>query len=250
MKIKTKLNKCITFCKKLDAWGLDLLYPPRCPICDEVATEGYPICSLCRRSIRTAEEPVCKKCGKPVSGERKEFCSDCARKKHEFTQGKALWVYEKKVRESIYRFKYQNRRDYGKVYAREMAERYGGWIRRNEIQAIIPIPLYPGKKKQRGFNQAEVAAVELGKILGLPVERDLLIRTRNTRPQKELSEAERKNNLKKSFKTVKSVVQLKHILIIDDIYTTGSTIDAASSALKQCGAGEVYFCCVGIGTDF
>lgn len=250
MKIKSKINNVITLCKKLDAWGMDLLYPPRCPICDEVAEEGFPICPLCRKNIRAAEEPVCKKCGKPIAGVQKELCRDCTGKKHEFIQGKALWVYEKKVKESIYRFKYQNRRDYGKVYAKEIAERYGSWIQRNKIQAVVPIPLYSGKKKQRGFNQAEEVAVELGRLLGIPVERDLLVRTRNTRPQKELNQAERKNNLKKSLKTVKSVVQLEYILIVDDIYTTGSTMDAASSALKRAGAGEIFFCCIGIGADF
>lgn len=250
MKIQSKFNKVIAFCKKLDAWGMDLLYPPRCPICDEVAAEGFPICPLCRKSIRTVGEPVCKKCGKPIAGVQGEFCGDCTGKKHAYTQGKALWVYEKKVKESIYRFKYQNRRDYGKVYAQEMAERCGSWIQRNHVQAIIPIPLYHKKKKQRGFNQAEEVAVELGRILGIPVERDLLVRTRNTRPQKELNEAERKNNLKKSLKTVKNVVQLKSILIVDDIYTTGSTIDAASLVLREAGAKEIYFCCIGIGTDF
>lgn len=250
IKIKINFKKFVKLLKKLDAWGMDLLYPPRCPICDEVAAEGFPICPHCRKSIRAVREPVCKKCGKPIGGFREEFCGDCVRKSHGFTQGKAVWVYEKKVKESIYRFKYQNRRDYGRAYAKEMAERYGGWIKNNRIQAILPIPLYHRKKKQRGFNQAEVVAAELGEILGIPVERDLLVRVRNTRPQKELSESERKNNLKKSFKTVKSVVQLKHILIVDDIYTTGSTMDAASSVLKEAGAGDIYFCCIGIGTDF
>ncbi|MDE6903886.1 MAG: ComF family protein [Lachnospiraceae bacterium] len=229
---------------------MDLLYPPRCPICDEVAAEGFSICLKCRKKIRAVEEPVCKKCGKPLGNVRQEFCSDCSKRSHAFAQGKSLWIYEKYVRDSIYRFKYQNRRDYGKVYAKEMAETYGEWICQNHIQAIVPIPLYPGKKKRRGFNQAEEAAVELGRILGIPVKRNLLIRTRDTRPQKELNVSERKNNLKKSFKSTENVVQLEYILIVDDIYTTGSTIDAASLVLREAGAGKIYFCCIGIGADF
>lgn len=250
MKIKYILNKFVKLCKNLDGFCMELLYPPRCPVCDEVAAEGFPICPGCRKRIREVKEPVCQKCGKPVSHNRKEFCRDCVGRNHEFTQGKALWVYEKDVRQSIYRFKYQNRRDYGKVYAMELAEAWGTWILKNHIQAIAPVPLYPGKKRRRGFNQAEVVAVELGRILGIPVEKNLFIRTRDTRPQKELNVWERKNNLKKSFKSRKNVVQLECILIIDDIYTTGSTMDAAALALREAGAGNIYFCCIGIGTDF
>ena len=86
--------------------------------------------------------------------------------------------------------------------------------------------------------------------MGIPVKRNLLIRTRDTRPQKELNVAERKNNLKKSFKSTENVVQLEYILIVDDIYTTGSTMDAASLVLREAGAGMIYFCCIGIGADF
>lgn len=250
MKIKFILNKIYNICKKLDGWIMALLYPPRCPLCDEVAAEGFPICPGCRKNIRVVREPVCKKCGKPLSHSRKEFCLDCMDGKHSFTQGKALWVYEEHVKESVYRFKYQGRRDYGKVYAQEMAETYGAWIRARHIQVIAPIPLYPGKKKRRGFNQAEEVARELGRILDIPVRKNLLVRIRDTRPQKELNLAERKNNLKKSFKTTENVVQLEYILIIDDIFTTGSTMDAASLVLKGAGAGKIYFCCIGIGTDF
>lgn len=250
MKIKFIFNKIIEACKKMDAWGMELLYPSRCPICDEVAAEGFPICPMCRKKIRAAGEPACKKCGKPIKSGGKEYCSDCDKKSRAFTQGKALWIYEKQVKESLYRFKYQGRRDYGKVYAREMAETYGPWIYARHIKAIVPIPLHPGKKKRRGFNQAEAVAAELGRILGIPVKKNLLVRIRDTRPQKELNAAERKNNLKKSFKTRENVVQLEYILIIDDIFTTGSTMDAASLVLREAGAGEIYFCCIGIGTDF
>lgn len=189
------------------------------------------------------------KCGKPVLNPRKEYCRDCEKRERSFTQGKALWVYEKEVRESLYRFKYQNRREYGRVYAREAVGRYGMWIKSRKIEAIVPVPLHKNKKKKRGFNQAEVFAKELGEILDIPVHTTLLIRSRDTKPQKTLNDTERKNNMKRAFKTTENIVQLKYILLVDDIYTTGSTLHAAAAVLKEAGAMEVYAFCVSIGKE-
>lgn len=235
------------FVKWLDNEMLDLVYPLRCPICDRVADKKNNICPECQRKIQWIQEPVCKKCGKPLSDRRREFCPDCEGKKHFFEQGKALWVYEEAVTKSMYRFKYQNKREYGRVYAQEMAKRYGAWIKKRNIQAIVPVPLHKKKKQKRGYNQAEILAEELGRILDIPVYANLLIRVKNTKPQKALNLSERKNNLKKAFKTTKSSVQLQYILIVDDIYTTGSTLDAAAFALLEAGALGVYTCCVSMG---
>lgn len=243
------MKKIVRMIGQTDRGILDLLYPPRCPFCDRAVLPKESICQGCRKKIRQVKEPVCMKCGKPLSDNRKEYCYDCAAKPRSFTQGKAVWVYEKAVKTSIYRFKYQDRREYGKVYAKEMAARYGSWIKGRNIQAIVPIPLHKKRKKKRGYNQSEILANELGRILNLPVRTDILIRARNTKPQKTLSDIERKNNLKKAFKTTENIVQLKYILLVDDIYTTGSTLDAAASVLKEAGVLEAYACCVSIGKD-
>lgn len=233
----------------MDGMLLDLLYPPRCPICDRVVLPGEGICTACRGKIHPATEPVCMKCGKPLPDDRQEYCRDCSRKKHIFLQGRALWVYEKEVKASIYRFKYQDRREYAKIYAQELAGCYGEFIRSRRISAIVPVPLHKKRKKKRGYNQAELLAKELGRILGLPVYTNLLVRVRDTRPQKTLNDTERKNNLKEAFKTTENIVQLQYILVVDDIYTTGSTLDAAALALNRAGAAGVYTCCIGIGSD-
>ena len=112
------------------------------------------------------------------------------------------------------------------------------------------MPLHKNRKRKRGYNQAEIIAEELGKILGLPVYTELLTRVRDTMPQKMLNQTERKNNLKKAFKTTKSSVQLQYILIVDDIYTTGSTLDAAAAALIEAGSKGVYTCCVSMGRGY
>lgn len=234
---------------------LHILYPWRCPICDKVRSipfgkENMSICEGCTSKIEYVKEPVCKKCGKPLDDERVEFCGDCKYHTHHYVQGKALWVYKGWVKKSIYRLKYKNRREYGTIYARELVKQYGGWIRRKKIQAIIPIPLHKSRKRERGYNQAEVIAREMGREMGLPVYNRLLIRSVNTRAQKELNDRERKNNLKKAFKISKNDVQLKKVLLVDDIYTTGSTIDAVAQTLREAGVVEIYFVSVSIGRGF
>ncbi len=187
------------------------------------------------------------KCGKPLADDRQEYCFDCAKGKAEYTQGKALWAYQAEVKESLYRFKYQNRREYAAYYGAELVRAYGGWIQRCGIQAVVPIPISRARRRQRGYNQAALVAREVGKGMGLPVYEHLLLRVRDTDVQKALTGRERKNNLKKAFKTRENKVQLDHILLIDDIYTTGSTMNEAANELKRAGAAHIYCLSISIG---
>lgn len=236
-------------------WLLYYLFPPRCPFCDKVlfysmlAPREFA-CKVCQDKPEYAEEPVCSRCGQPLEDERQEYCYDCARKKHGYKQGKALWAYKGAVKDSLYRFKYQGRREYAEYYGRELARMYGGWVKRCGVQAIVPIPISKKRMRQRGFNQAGLVAGYVGKELGIPVYQDLLLRVRDTKAQKGLNDEERKNNLKRAFKTRINKVQLDHILLIDDIYTTGSTMDEAARELRQAGAKEVYCLSVSIGRGY
>lgn len=151
------------------------------------------------------------------------------------------------MRGILYRYKYSNRRDYTEFLASEAERIYGGWARRLGIEAVIPVPLAERKKRLRGYNQAEVFAKRFCALAGLPFSADILARIRETAPQKQLSAQERKNNLKNAFKIVGNVVNLNKVLLVDDIYTTGSTIDAAALALKQAGVEDIYFLCISIG---
>ena len=112
---------------------------------------------------------------------------------------------------------------------------------------ILPVPLHRKRRRQRGYNQAGIIAEEIGRQMGIPVLGNLLVRCVDTRPQKELNDKERKNNLKNAFKIVQNNVQLKRILLVDDIFTTGSTMDGAAEVLKEAGASDVYFVSVSIG---
>lgn len=233
--------------RKLGRWALNLLYPKRCPGCEDVLETGELICRECRMKLLYIREPACKKCGSTLESEQMEYCYDCSRKQHVYEAGKAVFVHQGIIRDSLYRFKYADKRDYAGFYAAETARKYGNWIKSREIDAIVPIPLHKKRRRKRGYNQADLYANELGELLELPVLKNALVRVKNTRPQKDLSALERKNNLKKAFKCNKSIVQSKKLLVVDDIYTTGSTIDAAAGELQKAGAQKIYFASVSIG---
>lgn len=148
------------------------------------------------------------------------------------------------MRSSIYRFKYDNKREYADFYTEELVRVYGNWIKSLQVDAIVPIPLHKKRKVSRGFNQAEVLACGIGKKLNLPVMPEVMVRTKNTVAQKELNDKERQENVKNAFKIPSNEVKLKKVLLVDDIYTTGSTIDAAAKALKSKGVEKVYYVCL------
>jgi len=169
---------------------IHLLFPRRCPICDKAMFSSVFMrtelcCAACREIPEYVKEPVCKKCGKPIENEWAEYCYDCRKHPGGFAQGKALWIYKDQVKESMYRFKYQNRQEYARYYGSEIVRVYGDWMKRNKIEAIVPIPLHWTKKRRRGYNQAQLLAAEIGKQTGLPVYPKLLKRNKkNQKPRR------------------------------------------------------------------
>lgn len=224
-----------------------LLYPPRCPVCDELVGMGVQrMCPACRRSVRYLSGPLCCSCGKRLSDREAEYCGDCSRRRHLFVAGRALYEYGN-IAPALYRFKYDGRREYAGFFAREMAEQLGGFIRSLEPGGLVPVPMYPAKERRRGYNQAALLACALGRELDIPVFQKLVIRNRDTRPLKELNSEERVNNLKKAFNLAQNGVKLKTIILVDDIYTTGSTVDQVSAALLSGGCQRIYFVALAIG---
>ena len=102
----------------------NIVFPPRCPVCDEVIYVGKDTCEDCRKKVVCIGEPSCKKCGKPLEDQRREYCTDCMKKKHYFSQGKAVFVYQGEICQSMYRFKYSNKREYAVFYAKEAVRVY------------------------------------------------------------------------------------------------------------------------------
>ncbi|MCR4651721.1 MAG: double zinc ribbon domain-containing protein [Lachnospiraceae bacterium] len=224
----------------------NIIYPPRCPGCDAPLRHGESLCADCRGSLRPRTGSSCMKCGKTIRSEEGLYCYDCSRKVHNYDRGYCIFEYED-VRESLYRFKYMGRSEYASYYAKVAYDAFGRVFKECGADALIPVPIHEKRRKKRGYNQAEELAKELSKLCGIPVMEDVCIRSKSTVPLKNLNESERINNLKKAFIIARNDVKLKTIIIIDDIYTTGSTIDAISALFRTIGVENIYFLAVAIG---
>jgi len=142
------------------------------------------------------------------------------------------------LREAIHRFKYSNLQDLATPLGKLMSDYWEKSPLPAEI--IVPVPLHPDRLRERGYNQATLLARELGKSIGLPIEKSSLARVRATLPQVELGAQERKENVRDAFRCANAELKDKRVLLIDDVCTTGATLEACSIALRQVGARSVW----------
>ena len=233
-----------------------LVFPKRCPVCDEILEPEEiekGIHFTCENKFYSIQGAVCMHCGRPIGNINSEYCYDCMQKGYHkkscITQAKSLYLYKGSIKKSMYRFKYSNKREYAEFFAQKAVDEYTVWLKRIGVEAIIPVPMYKKKQKRRGYNQAECFAMELSKRTGIPIKKDLVCRTIDTAPQKKLGAVERKNNLKKAFHCAENIVQYKYIMVVDDIYTTGSTAEAVAGELIKRGAHRVFLMTICIGED-
>lgn len=226
---------------------LNILYPKRCALCDRVITNReYPVCLKCRKEIQPIEEPRCMHCSKPLRSDGVEFCLDCKRHKFSYDCGFAAFLYSGKMKDSLMRFKYGGRQEYRRFYGEMLNLFAAEKVKRWAPEVLIPVPVHPGKLRKRGYNQAEVLALELGKLWNIPVDSQYMKRIKKTKAQKNLDDKERRKNLRQAF-AVAGDEDYRRVLIVDDIYTTGSTVDALAKLLKEKGVEEVWFVTVCIG---
>lgn len=233
----------------------ELIYPRRCPICENIVLpKGNKICPTCRKKLTYVEEPCCKRCGKPIAEEMQEYCFDCYRKQFHYDFGIALLVYDQTMKASITAFKFHGKKEYADFYVEEMAERLGEKILERKPDVFVPVPIHKKKRQVRGFNQAELLAAGLSKMLGIPMDSKLLLRTKNTIPQKQLNDKERLKNLECAFMVSApnygEKKTYRHIMLVDDIYTTGSTIEACSRVLLTSQAAKISFVSLCIGKGY
>lgn len=234
---------------------IDCLYPRRCPICSKIALpKKQKVCTLCYEKLSFIKEPRCKKCSKSIEYEEQEYCYDCSAKNYHYVKGYGLWNYDKVMKKSISDYKYHNRKEYADFYVEEFLKIYMQEIIAIGADALIPIPIHKSKKIIRGYNQAEILAHKIGKLVGIPIINNMLIRNKKTLPQNGLNDKERFKNLSQAFlldnKVSKLYNGIEKVILVDDIYTTGSTIEACTNALLCNDIREVYFISLCIGKGF
>ena len=209
--------------------------------------EHNGICKACHEKLPYIGEVRCMCCGKPLTDPAEEYCYDCTRQKHLFVDGRSLWVHKDAVEIAVYAMKYQNQRAFGKNVRKRNGRAFSYLILwERKITLIVPVPLHSRRKRKRGFNQAEIVAKVLSKNTGIAMDAGAVKRIKATSPQKELGDKGRKRNIRGAFAVQKNV-KGENIVLIDDIYTTGSTLDEAARVLKKAGAEKVYFLTVSIG---
>ncbi len=213
--------------------------------------------------------------GSPEGDTTTCLCNDCRSTPHPYDSGRAVFVYEGAMKQSIYRFKYANRRRYADAY-RDVTLQHpevSQWLRQingggfqtedsspvsqgigkgDSLQAqpldlILPIPMYRGKQRIRGYNQAGEFGRALGHGMGVPCDEHVVERITDTPALKTMTPQQRHQALIQAFQYKKSGVKLNKILLVDDIYTTGTTVDAVARILRDMGAREIYVLCIAIG---
>ena len=211
---------------------VDLLLPPRCGGCRHI---GSWLCDECRARIRRLEEPICRRCGVEVASPRRD-CG-CRSRLPALTRLRSAVAYEGPVESAIHRFKYEGWRRLAKPLALLLAERLV--VEGTSAPWVVAVPLHPARRRQRGFNQAELLATELRRLLGLGAPPGELVRMRPTPPQVGNDRRTRHENVRDAFAWRGPGLHGEAILVVDDVATTGATLDACASALKVAGSGPV-----------
>ena len=147
-------------------------------------------------------------------------------------------------------FQFYGRREYGEFYGKLLIHFAALYIKRWQPEVILPVPIHRKRRNTRGYNQTEVIGNVLSKGLSVPIRTDLIKRIKNTKAQKELNIEERQKNVRNAFAASKEVANYKSVLVVDDIYTTGSTIDEMAKELKKNGVEKVFFVTVCTGRGF
>lgn len=236
--------------KKLIDRAVELLYPRACPLCGDLLKQGRYVCEECLALIFPVAPPVCLRCGCEIMNAEEEFCEDCAKRHRSFVRGFPALNYVGEICGCTQAFKYKGKKNYAAFFADEICKRHGNAIKDIKPDALIPVPIHAKRKMRRGYNQAELLAGELSRRLDIPVDADLIVRSVNTLPQKELNVEERYLNLKKAFISADKIVEYKCVMLVDDIYTTGATIEACTNVLRESGVGSVFYTSICIGKGF
>ncbi|MCB9479815.1 MAG: ComF family protein [Deltaproteobacteria bacterium] len=222
---------------------LDAILPPSCMLCAKLLPAGaaHGLCADCRDGLVDIHPPLCRRCGMPfLQGEITRECGDCSREKPAYDMLRAPYLYTGALRRAILQFKFERQTAYTRGLAGLLATVHGLGIDLDDYDLAMPVPLHRMRLRRRGYNQALLLGRRLLARVDLPLRHDVLARVKNTTPQPGLSMRQRRLNVKDAFQVLRpDAVVGRKVLLIDDIVTTGATMDACAKALKAAGAERV-----------
>lgn len=219
---------------KLFGLAVDSFFPRRCVGCGKV---GGFLCSECLGKLPRLLPPLCPNCGRPqASG---IVCPDCRQRQTEIDGIRSLFSFDEVIRKAIHELKYRNL----KAISPRLAELLADYLRSNPLpgEALVGVSLHPRRLRERGYNQSSLLARELGRRIDLPVIEDCLIRVKQAQPQvRAVDVEERRRNVAGAFVCRDEKVSGKQIILIDDVCTSGATLESCAAALKNRGAASVW----------
>lgn len=232
-----------------DAFGalVSVVFPGPCRICGQALTNAsrVPICLECLDGFAQIEEPMCRCCCRPFVFEAappagEPLCRLCRAKFYAFDRARSFAIYNDALIEAVLLLKYDEVTRLGDWFAARLAEMVERERQEWRVDVVVPVPLHRDRQRERGYNQAELIARPLAKRLGLKLERYLLARTRPRPPQLVLSRTEHWRSVRGAYATREGLkVDNLRVLLIDDVLTTGATLDACARVLKKAGAAAV-----------
>jgi len=214
---------------------LDLFFPPRCPGCGRV---GFTFCDACQGRIEPPTAPACIRCGHPAEAAgADDLCPTCRETPSSLNRIASSAIFAHPLRDAILELKYND----GRSLARPLGARMAAAWRQGNFTAdvIIPVPLHAARLAERGYNQSALLARIVSREAGVPIDETVLVRTKATQQQATLKALERRKNVEDSF-ACRGDVAGKNVVLVDDVCTTGSTLEACAVALRAAGAASVW----------
>jgi|LSQX01.1.fsa_nt_gb ComF family protein len=234
---------------------IDILFPPRCIYCSTIisSAQTLEICEDCANNNSLIDDDnTCSVCGQRMGKDNvSSVCVDCNNTKHYFEKNYSPLEYSGKIKNSILRFKFAEKKRYAYTFGKLIVQKIRAENHDITFDSVVYIPMNKKAIRERGYNQAHLLAQVIAKEIDCELIKNALIKTRQTLPQRELTRHQRQKNIKNAFDINKSInIKEKTILIVDDIYTTGATINECSKVLINNGAKKVYSATIAVGKGF